>query len=352
MDTESQATATQQERSSLESASCVPAYGVRPRVPRPSLYYSLRAGKSLDDWRALTESLAGLQSIHDKYANAFEAVSGCGSAAFVERNASSGRVRVRSQACNHRLCPVCRVAHGKKWRDRVSAAFLHKQTRPPNMVTLTLPHSDRPLSEQIKHLRNAFKSMRQTDDWSDRVTGGYSFLEITRNEETNQWHPHLHLVMWSKFFPCVLLRRLWEEALGVDRAWVWIGPIEDGEKSARYVTKYLTKGADPCVFKSPELLLEYLVETQGIHFARAFGDPPHKKGKAKEKLDDMADRSALNLCLELGRWETVGSFNLLHRGAMAGDAQCLDTLAKLPWWRRWYQEKHSVDPTTYKLLAG
>jgi hypothetical protein len=297
-------------------------------------------GWRTDDWHRLINSLDALpRDMQQKWCSAL-AVRQCCHGAFVEENSATKRVRIRANYCQHRLCPVCAQAKGRLWRRRLQAALGAPMSRTPKFITLTMPHTNDPLLTQILTLRLAFRRMREAPFWKNNVLGGYAFLEITHNAERNEWHPHFHIVAWSRFLDFNDLSHEWASRLGVPMAWVWIRPVKDVQGTSKYVTKYLTKGADASVYENPAVLEQYILATDRVHFASAFGQRMHKVARVAEKYDADLREHEVTRALEMGHWSTVGFFDQLHRRACTGNSLALGLLLRVPAWHRWWDLTH------------
>lgn len=177
----------------------------------------------------------------------------------------------RAFFCKHRLCPMC------QWRRSV---LLHQQltqvveihldrTRRPKdralMLTLTMRNcSADDLAKTISEMSRAFRRLSDTPRVKRAVVGWFRSLEVTYNAATNEYHPHLHVLLMvppEYFDP----RRdlyietrdfvdMWRRALRVDYTPVCdvrrVGKGQAGSftkamrKGLLEVTKYCTKPDD------------------------------------------------------------------------------------------------------------
>lgn len=67
----------------------------------------------------------------------------------------------------------------------------------PLFVTLTRPNLRTLTLGDIKHMRRAYRRMRQRVWWTRKVEGGVASLEITNTGKG--WHPHIHSVIDCKW---------------------------------------------------------------------------------------------------------------------------------------------------------
>lgn len=144
--------------------------------------------------------------------------------------------------CGHRFCPVC--AFRRSIRIRLILGHLLKSSRDIpeariKMLTLSVKNcSDLPGG--IKHLVKSFRRLRQRSLWKRYVFGGAFVIEI--KGRPGNWHPHIHAIIQSYWFPWAQLRAAWFDVSGGSA--VWIADVSD-TKAKFYVTKYITKADVP-----------------------------------------------------------------------------------------------------------
>jgi len=121
-------------------------------------------------------------------------------------------IRSQSNSCRLRWCPMCADA-------RVSIIthncfeFLSKQ-KAVRFLTLTLKHSDVPLSEQIRRMKKSFVKLSRRVGWKKYVTGSIAFLHVKRNCEKTEWHVHLHIFLIGSYVPQRWLSVEWLKVTG------------------------------------------------------------------------------------------------------------------------------------------
>lgn len=150
-------------------------------------------------------------------------------------------------------------------------------------MTLTLLASVVPLREQLTRLYLCFRKLRLTKTWKRCVTGGAAFLEVTLNEGTQKWHPHLHLILEGKYYPQEQLSRDWFKLTG-DSKIVDIRLINSRNAAAIYVTKYATKAHDHKITRNPEPFAELILAVKSRKLIMPFGT--WRKWKLTEKTED------------------------------------------------------------------
>jgi len=206
--------------------------------------------------------------------------------------------------CGNRLCPFCSQARSAKVADQIGR-FLQPLKRPRH-ITLTVPASKKPLREQIQSLRKSFRKLRRHPVWKERVEGGIYVIEITRNCETGNWHPHLHIVFDGLFFPQSTLSECWRDSLGIRNVpIVWINSAID--RHAGYLAKYVGKPANVGSFDRATLA-EYIEAVDGLRMVQPFGSAHGVKLSDADKLDPPPPVSdSVSLCL-LGKLAAAGDY--------------------------------------------
>lgn len=171
------------------------------------------------------------------------------------------------QRCRSRVCPRCSRMRARSLAGRI--ATLVRRMDEPRFLTLTIRSTDRPLREQVKLLRRRFAAMRRTVQWVNHVSGGVYTIEITYNEGTGQWHPHLHAIIDGSYWAQNALLRQWETVVG-DQAGVDIRAVRGIRKLANYLACYVAKSCD-LDHLTHRQLAEWAIETHGLRLAQTFG---------------------------------------------------------------------------------
>lgn len=222
----------------------------------------------------------------------------CGAQAWVEKHID-GSLRVVSFQCGDRLCEAC----GRARSTRIAGVLAQQiQARPHRFVTLTLQHSQMPLTQQIQRLYQCFVNLRRSVTWKSHVVGGAAFCEIKRSSNTGKWHVHLHLLVEGSYLPQRELSAAWHVATGDSRI-VDIRAVPSAKDVARYVSKYVTKPIDSSVYADPDALDEAIVALRGRRLCTTFGswrgielspEKPTEEGwSALARMDVLRQRAAL-----------------------------------------------------------
>lgn len=205
----------------------------------------------------------------------------CGSHAWVcKTEEEKPRYTVQASHCKDRWCVPCQRQRAKTVEANLEDWI---DGRPVRLVTLTLRHTDQPLSQQLDLLYKHFRQLRQRQWWRHKVRGGIAVCEVKRSKDGQHWHPHLHVVCDSKYLD---EKRLSDEWKAVTRT-SWIVDVRAPRPNyspARYLTKYLCK---PMTFTwrcNNDLLDEALIAFNGRRMLLPFGTwfhahltkpPPH-----------------------------------------------------------------------------
>lgn len=205
-------------------------------------------------------------------------------------------------ACKSRWCVPCGVARAAKLR--ASVADVLSDWNRVRFVTLTLRHSDTPLSDQIDRLYRSFKELRRRPFWKGAVIGSAAFCEVKISERDGLWHPHLHVLCVGSWMDRFELSREWHSVTG-DSTIVKIEQAKSQAGVAFYVTKYVTKPLDNSVFADPNKLDEAIVAMRGRRLVNGAG---LLKGICARADDDG-----------IPDWHNIGRLETLLEDAAGGD---------------------------------
>lgn len=217
----------------------------------------------------------------------------CGACAWLQ--VTGDDLRIVAQHCGDRFCLPCQLARGQRLHRALSERMQLQRTR---FATLTIRHRSVALVDQLRHLYDSFNRLRRSRTFKTFVTGGAAFLEVKLIEGTNEWHPHLHLLLAGDFFPQAELAAAWLQATG-DSHIVDIRCIGSDDAAAKYVCKYVTKPAHFEVIARPEKLQELICALHGRRAYSTFGEWHSWPLEPAEK----ADRD----------WKFVAPLSHLHR---------------------------------------
>jgi hypothetical protein len=228
----------------------------------------------------------------------------CGTDAWVQWSAARQQARISSLTCGQRFCPACQRRRAAKIANRIALMVGSAGKSNVRFITLTLKHGNAPLEDQVRSLRKSFKQLRAKPLWKRHVVGGFAVIEITRNNETHHWHPHLHVLAIGTYIPQAGLSTAWWSVTHTSKI-VDIRQVRRTADAVRYITKYLCKPQAAEIGHSPELVQQYFAALQRTHWCITFG----KRGLLPKPEPDPNPND----------WHNVGRLaDLLQQGSPGG----------------------------------
>jgi plasmid rolling circle replication initiator protein Rep len=219
--------------------------------------------------------------------------------------------------CRDRMCPRCQVGRSIENSKRIDKVV--RSMNAPRQIELTLKHKGGSLKSEIDRLWSGLRELRKSKLWKTCVKGGIGVLEVTLNEKTRCWHPHLHLIVDGEFLPQVQLSKEWKKATG-DSDIVYIQAVHDRAKTSLYVAKYLSKSANPTEMHDYEIR-EFATAMHGRRLVFTFGtyrkvviDPSptsrcHKNDRPLLLLQRLATAAQVGFAGARGAIETLAMSN-------------------------------------------
>jgi hypothetical protein len=233
-------------------------------------------------------------------------LSECRNRAWFVRNRHTNAVRVVSNQCRLRWCPLCQRAKSR-FMSRTVSDWLRTLDR-PKFLTLTLKHSDAPLDFQIRELYKFFLRFRKLRDIKKQLHGGVWFFQIHRSEKTDQWHPHIHCLIDSDYIAQEELSRLWLRTT-LTSSVVDIRQVRDLDKTAEYVSRDAAKPARLAKM-NPEQMFELFYALKGRRICGTWGTAKKIKLTAKPVSDKTE-------WIDVGSWSVVVGLQNEHPAAKA-----------------------------------
>lgn len=254
---------------------------------------------------------ASAEAIHDLHggpeSRQWAAFRSCRTRAWFLRNRETGKLTVVSNSCRVRGCPFCSRSRGIQIARNLEPWM--KTRRDPKHLVLTLRHSDRNLPDQIDHLYKAFQKLRRYRSWTRNVSGGLWFAQVTHNNKTSQWHPHLHVLLDAGFYPHAQLSRDWLKATQTSDN-VYIRRIHDTLKAVRDASRYVARPGWLHTL-SLDQRLQLLTAFSSRRLCGAFGTARKADLLTVQKLDPKL-------------WERLGSFaDVVHSAPNDPDAAAI-----------------------------
>jgi plasmid rolling circle replication initiator protein Rep len=185
--------------------------------------------KPWDKHRGAAETVRSIYNLakHDRYA---ERMGSCSN--LLEFGLTAGEndeqafKLLSTKFCRVRHCPVCQWRRSLKWRARFFQAMPKIKEKYPThrwvFLTLTVKNCDLvDLKPTIAEINKAFVRLTQLKIFPG--VGHIKALEVTRNPQTGQAHPHLHVLILvpSGYFSKSYIKaakwvELWQQCLRVD----------------------------------------------------------------------------------------------------------------------------------------
>lgn len=232
----------------------------------PSPYQVRVFGTDIDEWNRITAACYDARTF--RCAKIAMKMSTCCQNPMIYSSDDDNNVRMAERRCRSRCCPRCAKFRANELTSKLIAVCRRMDSR--RMITLTLRSVDHPLREQLIELRRCFGRLRRSKAWKSRVTGGVYTVEVTMNNDTGLWHPHLHAIVDGSYFPCMELKASWEKASNGSTI-AHIRAVPSATAAARYVSSYVSKTSDAVKFSDTQVA-EWAEEVHGLRLASTFGN--------------------------------------------------------------------------------
>jgi hypothetical protein len=102
------------------------------------------------------------------------------------------------------------------------------------------------------------------------VTGGVYVTEITLNETTGRWHPHLHIIYAGEYIPQTQLREAWHTITEQSQI-VWIEEVRDRHNAVNELCKYVGKPPKTVTWTESRIT-DYATAVAGSRMVQTFGN--------------------------------------------------------------------------------
>lgn len=206
----------------------------------------------------------------------------CGATAWLQYSPSTSTYYVTGSHCGNRVCPACRHTRQMRLQDNLERYFHHDPAREWQFITLTLKHTQAPLDQQITYLRRCFKRLRSETLWHSAITHGFAVIEITRNFNRNEWHPHLHVLAHTRYLDWSELRSAWSRITHGSNV-IDCQKVKTAPDAIHYIAAYMGKPPAARLLEDDQLAAEWYRSMQGQHLLIRFGRPDKKPPPAPPK---------------------------------------------------------------------
>lgn len=143
--------------------------------------------------------------------------------------------------CRCRACPLCAVHRQRQTEKRINT--ITEKWDNMRHVVLTLRAENCDLDDQLNNLISSYRRLRQSVLWKRTVVAAIATVEVTLNNQTGMWHPHLHILTTGHYLPQKELSSQWFIASNGSTI-VWIGAVHSRKMAAKYISKYIAKPAE------------------------------------------------------------------------------------------------------------
>src|SRR5699024_6649181 len=105
----------------------------------------------------------------------------------------------KGNTCKNRFCLICAWKKSRKDAIELSVMIEYLKIEKKKVfifLTLTAPNvTAEELNDEIKHYNHSFKKLMERKEVKNIVKGYARKLEITYNEERDDYHPHFHVLI-------------------------------------------------------------------------------------------------------------------------------------------------------------
>lgn len=194
----------------------------------------------------------------------------CGSDCAVEYDQKTQKYRLRANFCKNRHCEPCMKAKANLLTANLQDILEDNTEKQFRFITLTLKHSTEDLGDQLDRLNACFKKLRNSEVWKETQEGGAAMLEVKYNQDTGEWHPHLHIIAEGFFLHHRNLSEAWHKITG-DSFRVDVRSIDSAKDASYYVAKYVSKGTNNEVWYTPHIAVEWVTTMRGRRTCTTYG---------------------------------------------------------------------------------
>lgn len=212
---------------------------------------------------------------------------------------------VGANFCKNRYCPICQW---RKSRKAFAISYDVQKTVEKTdslqflFLTLTLKNT-KDLTAGIDHILQSFKRLQDTKRFRKIVRGFIRTLEITYNNNSNEWHPHIHAILAvdCNYFTDLELytdyeewRKLWKTVAHVDylpQCYIKKISEKERENAVAEISKYMVKPLDLELSKETERIYTSLLKsTSGRRLTSMGGVYRETTKRVQKEYDKQSDK--------------------------------------------------------------
>jgi plasmid rolling circle replication initiator protein Rep len=249
----------------------------------------------------LPELLEAFKATSHYTAPKAERMASCGDFVVVAPN---GKI-TGANFCKNRYCPVCQWRFSRRMFGHASEIAKYAEEYYPDykyiFLTLTIKNASK-LSEGLETLLKGFNALTHDRTFRRVQRGFLRTVEITYNEVSRDWHPHIHsiLAVDSSYFKGDYLsttdwRKLWDRAAKLNyESVVDVRAVSEDRTSAiAEVAKYAVKPSSLNISGNSSAVYSELLEATFGRRLRSFGGIFREAVKAlRINEDDPLDAAA------------------------------------------------------------
>lgn len=232
----------------------------------------------------------------------------CGSQIWVYEHCPTGELAFRHNHCGDRFCMVC-----GRLRSSLIAGQIQKLIGKCQPLFMTFTVRGKPgdtLNPLLERLMSAWKQLRATDLWRDKIRGGVAMLEVKHSSTSGgHWHPHLHVIADGDYIEVGWLSQLWK-TLTEGSTQVHVTRVKDAGNTISYVTKYASKPMDCSFLRKANLLQQAIVALKGRRLCACFGT-----WYGTRLIEELPDEESPVFT----EWRCIGSLRDLEAKRAEGD---------------------------------
>lgn len=132
---------------------------------------------------------------------------GCGRWARMAHNVEKSRAEIiDTRLCGLRTCPICAKITANRNERRITKTLQEAQAKKVSRdgaeykllgITYTVPNcTGESLREELQNISRAVRRLLERCEKVKAIAKGYIYgIEVTRNEKTGLFHPHIHIVL-------------------------------------------------------------------------------------------------------------------------------------------------------------
>ena len=137
---------------------------------------------------------------------------------FLKKSSANGPpALVIPYACDQRCCPLCSRSRSVETLIRTATTVGRVRQTRRKYVFITLTHQNAPaggLQADLDLQAKAWSNFRKSLEWKSHVEGYLWAAEISYNSKSRSWHPHIHILAHSSYWPKNELRATWRKIAG------------------------------------------------------------------------------------------------------------------------------------------